>query len=80
MCRHLVNNLRGFPCFTTRSHVFKNKGTAFVFSPSDRSKPHPVDKLIVTCGSPANPILGARGELYKALEDMGHHFFPSDRR
>lgn len=73
----LVNNLQGISLFhNTLITDIQKQGNGFLLFPADRSKPHPVDKLIVTCGSPANPQLGARGELYKALENIGHHILP----
>lgn len=48
----------------------------FALLTAERGKVHHVKTLLIACGSPANPQLGARGELYAALGRLGHHILP----
>ena len=73
----LKNNLEDVPVFqnTLVSNIQKT-GKGFLISTADHSRQYEFDKLLVTCGSPANPQLGARDAIYKPLEKLGHRIIP----
>lgn len=73
----LENNLEDIRVFhnTLITDIQKND-RGFILSTADRSKQYSVDKLLIACGSPANPQLGARGDLYQLLEKLGHPILP----
>ncbi|MGV8025741.1 MAG: aminoacetone oxidase family FAD-binding enzyme [Anaerolineaceae bacterium] len=73
----LENNLEDIPIFrnTLITDIQKtNKG--YILSTTDRTKKYSVDKVILACGGPANPQLGAHGDLYQSLDKLGHPILP----
>ncbi len=73
----LENNLEGIPIFrNTLITDIQKTDHGFILSTADRTKQYTVDKVIIACGSPANPQLGARGDLYRPLEKLGHRILP----
>lgn len=73
----LENNIEGIAVFRN-SLITEIQKTAdgFILHTADRNRHYQLDKVLIACGSPANPQLGARGDLYKPLEMLGHHIVP----
>ena len=73
----MENNLKGIPFFhNTLITGIQKTEKGFILSTADRTQQYTADKIIVACGSPANPQLGARGDLYQPLENLGHTLLP----
>ncbi len=72
------NNLEDIPIFhNTLVTDIQKTDKGFILSTADRTKKYLVDKVILACGGPANPQLGARGDLYQSLEKLGHPILPA---
>lgn len=73
----LQNNLEDIPvaCNSLITNVQKTED-GFLISAADRSKQYLFDRLLIACGSPANPQLGARDALYEPLKKLGHRILP----
>ncbi len=69
----LEDNLPGieFATSTLITRIQKTNST-FVLSTAEKSLTPAFDALIVACGSPANPQLGARNNLYTPIHELGH--------
>ena len=70
----LEDNLHGTQILRNRliTHIKKEDGH-FILSTDDPSNTTKVDRVIIACGSPANPQLGARDVLYDQFKELGHH-------
>lgn len=73
----LSNNLQN-----TKIHLnslitsIEKKGNVYLLQTQDGSVSHAFERVIIACGSPANPQLGARSVLQKELTRLGHHLLP----
>ncbi len=71
------NNLADVPIFhNILVSTLQKKDDGFLVAAEDQSKQYLFDKLLIACGSPANPQLGARDALYEPLKRVGHHILP----
>ena len=73
----LQNNLASVPVLhNALVSSIQKKGNSFLVSTENQSQQYSFDRLLVACGSPANPQLGARDALYAPLKKLGHHILP----
>ena len=54
----------------------EKKDNVYLLQTQDNSVNHAFEQVIIACGSPANPQLGARSVLQKELDKLGHHLLP----
>ncbi|NMB61714.1 MAG: aminoacetone oxidase family FAD-binding enzyme [Chloroflexi bacterium] len=73
----LMDNLKDTKLRTNTliTKIIKNKD-GFILHSADPSQQYHCEKLILACGSPANPQLGARAVLYDPIAGLGHTILP----